>query len=53
VDECKIREAGCDLKNGVCKNTAGSYECTCHDGYEFKTPKEKMCSGGLLLFFSV
>ena len=32
VNEC---ETGiCDLTNGNCTNNPGSYECSCHSGFE-------------------
>ena len=35
MDECKNGQAKCN-KNTVCRNTIGSYECDCKDGYEMK-----------------
>ena len=29
-DECAINRGGCQH---ICKNTVGSYECACHNGY--------------------
>ena len=35
VDECLTASSPfvCDLTNGRCHNTAGSYYCTCDSGY--------------------
>ena len=34
IDECVQGLAGCDQN---CTNTAGSYYCTCMDGYELES----------------
>ena len=34
IDECaQAADNNCDLTNGACANTAGSFTCTCNDGY--------------------
>jgi len=45
MDECANNEAGCDLTNGYCHNTTGSYECRCYDGYEIRKSEGKICFG--------
>lgn len=42
IDECE-EEGQC--RNGVCDNLAGSYVCTCNDGYDV-TPDGRVCIGG-------
>jgi len=34
IDECKTGKHSCDLSISVCKNTQGSYTCTCKSGYK-------------------
>ena len=31
LDECSLGTSKCDK---ICKNTIGSYECDCYDGYQ-------------------
>ena len=33
-DECAAIPSICDSENGVCMNSAGSYNCSCNPGYE-------------------
>lgn len=42
VDECVTDDAACRLPNMVCRNTVGSFVCTCAPGYQFN-PRRKMC----------
>lgn len=45
IDECTTRKNGCEQQ---CVNTLGSYECTCHIGYELKSNRrscENACGG--------
>ena len=38
VDECQKNNGGCVH---ICKNTVGSFECSCENGYQFITlPKD-------------
>uniref|UniRef100_A0A8D1X4Z7 Signal peptide, CUB and EGF-like domain-containing protein 2 n=1 Tax=Sus scrofa TaxID=9823 RepID=A0A8D1X4Z7_PIG len=39
VDECQTRNGGCDH---VCRNTAGSFDCSCRKGFKLLTD-EKSC----------
>ena len=41
IDECVQGLAGCDQN---CTNTAGSYYCTCMDGYELESDNQT-CAG--------
>ena len=34
TDECSAIPLVCDSDNGVCMNSAGSYNCSCNPGYE-------------------
>lgn len=36
IDECLLEgdQNPCDLKNGFCSNTEGSYECFCNEGFQ-------------------
>ncbi|XP_018109853.1 cysteine-rich with EGF-like domain protein 2-A isoform X1 [Xenopus laevis] len=36
VDECDASEQVCSRENETCLNTAGSYKCTCSEGFEDK-----------------
>jgi hypothetical protein len=33
IDECKVNNGGCDASHAKCKNTPGSFECTCEMGF--------------------
>ena len=37
IDECKVDSKIC---NHYCQNTKGSFKCTCHDEYSFKSGKK-------------
>ena len=49
INECDDNDSGCSQ---ICKNTEGSYECSCNDGYELddngrncsNASKSTMCS---------
>ena len=41
VDECQEKSDNCHL-HASCKNTAGSFECFCHDGF---TGNGRLCAG--------
>ena len=32
IDECSMAN-DCDMENGICTNTNGSYKCSCVSGY--------------------
>ena len=34
TDECSASPSVCDSDNGVCMNSAGSYNCSCNPGYD-------------------
>lgn len=46
IDECRLNNGGCDH---VCRNTVGSFECSCKKGYKLLT-NERTCQGGRLSF---
>ena len=46
VDECS--NAGTCSENSVCKNSAGSYDCKCNDGYR-KNELNDNCEGKSVL----
>lgn len=41
IDECRLNNGGCDH---VCRNTVGSFECSCKKGYKLLT-NERTCQG--------
>ena len=43
LDECEFRRYSCDI-NAECKNTIGSYECQCRDGYH---GNGRICNGSV------
>ena len=44
IDECTSKIHNCD-RNALCKNTEGSFTCTCKPGYK---GDGKMCNGKYL-----
>lgn len=34
IDECAEGLAECDIRYGVCRNTRGSYDCSCPEGFK-------------------
>lgn len=42
-DECAVNNGGCQH---VCKNTVGSYECACHNGFTLHENKHDCKEGG-------
>ena len=48
IDECE--RGPCSQKGGICKNTDGSYTCTCGTGY---TGNGHNCTGNENLFLKV
>jgi len=49
VDECAVHNGWC-TEHSTCKNTPGSYDCVCDDGYKARGSK---CIGQLIFLFSV
>ena len=43
IDECEPHNGGCDH---FCRNTIGSFECSCHKGFKLLTD-ERSCQGRL------
>ncbi|TRY58217.1 hypothetical protein DNTS_008561 [Danionella cerebrum] len=41
IDECRMNNGGCDH---MCRNTVGSFECSCKKGYKLLT-NERTCQG--------
>lgn len=46
IDECRISNGSCDQ---ICRNTVGSFECSCRKGYKLLT-NERTCQGRNALF---
>lgn len=44
IDECLENNGGCDH---FCRNTVGSFECSCQKGHKLLT-NERTCQGGSL-----
>lgn len=42
-NECQANNGGCDVINGVCINTPGSYHCACKIGFQLKENSELIC----------
>ncbi|XP_058970157.2 uncharacterized protein [Pocillopora verrucosa] len=42
-DECQTNNGGCDIANGLCVNTPGSYHCRCKLGYQLQENSEVTC----------
>ena len=34
IDECAKKTDDCDKANGVCRDTQGSFDCSCKPGYQ-------------------
>lgn len=43
IDECAVNNGGC---KHVCRNTIGSYVCSCHNGYQLHDNKHDCKEGG-------
>ena len=43
-DECAVNNGGCQH---ICKNTVGSYECACHNGFTLHENKHDCKEGKL------
>jgi len=41
-DECAVNNGGCQH---ICKNTVGSYECACHNGFTLHENKHDCKEG--------
>ena len=50
IDECASNDNKCAKGAAICKNTVGSYNCTCHFGHEWDGTE---CKGLLTSFFSL
>ena len=50
VDECASNDNKCSKGAAICKNTVGSYNCTCKFGYYWDGTE---CKGLLISFFSL
>ena len=48
MNECSVRNGGCQQ---ICINTAGSYHCSCRNGYSLRADK-KSCAGKINDFFN-
>ncbi|KAF7237649.1 Signal peptide, CUB and EGF-like domain-containing protein 1 [Varanus komodoensis] len=47
IDECMVNNGGCDH---FCRNTVGSFECSCQKGYKLLTD-ERTCQGDEIMDF--
>jgi len=50
ANECNASHLLCDVVNGICQNTIGSYICLCKNGF---TGDGKSCDGKMNIFLSV
>ena len=48
IDECETNTDNCDV-NAKCKNTKGSFHCTCNIGF---TGNGVVCEGKFILFIT-
>lgn len=48
IDECLVNNGGCDH---FCRNTVGSFECSCQKGYKLLTD-ERTCQGKLVSLYT-
>ena len=46
IDECATNQHNCSERMD-CRNTVGSYECMCKEGYNFSMGFEEECQGEL------
>ena len=44
INECETNQHNCSDRMN-CRNTNGSYECTCKEGYNFSMGYEEECQG--------
>ena len=44
INECETNQHNCSDRMN-CRNTNGSYECTCKEGYNFSMALEEECQG--------
>ena len=45
-DECAVDNGGCQH---ICKNTVGSYQCACHNGFQLHENKHDCKEGKLFM----